>query len=221
MLAKDLISDIVPALRTSDTGLTALNWMEVFRVSHLPVVNNTELLGLISDVDIYDLNTAEEPIGNHNLSLAVISVKYDQHIYEVINLISKFKLSVVPVLDEHEKYIGLITLHDLLQNFAHLTAAQNPGGIIILEVNQNDYSVTEIANIIESNDAKILSLYITSPVDSVRLEITIKINRMDIASIIQTFNRYNYDIKASYLDDEELDDLFQSRFDLFMKYLSI
>ncbi|NOZ48122.1 MAG: CBS domain-containing protein [Chlorobi bacterium] len=221
MLAKDLISDVVPALKTSDSGLTALNWMEVFRISHLPIINNTKLLGLISDADIYDLNMANEPVGNHSLSLTCPSVKYNQHIYEVINLISKYKLTVVPVIDEDSKYMGLITLYDLLQNFAHLTATQNPGGIIILELNQNDYSLTQIANIIESNDTKILSLYITSPPDSNKMELTIKINKTDISSILQTFNRYNYSVKASYLDDEELNDLYKSRFDQFMRYLNI
>ena len=63
MLAEDLLSNVIPALKTSDTGLDALNWMEVFRVSHLPIVNNADFLGLISDSDIYDLNKAEEPLG--------------------------------------------------------------------------------------------------------------------------------------------------------------
>jgi len=61
MLAKELMSDIVPPLKTSDTGLQALSWMDVFRISHLPIVNNLEFLGLISDKDIYNLNMADEP----------------------------------------------------------------------------------------------------------------------------------------------------------------
>jgi hypothetical protein len=69
MLARDLISEVVPALKTSDTAQTALNWMEIFRVSHLPIVNENDYLGLISDSDIYDLNQPGEPIGNHSLSL--------------------------------------------------------------------------------------------------------------------------------------------------------
>ena len=81
MLAKDLISEVVPALKTSDTGLRALSWMEIFRISHLPIVNNKEFLGLISDTDIYDLNMANEPIGNHHLSLFSPFVTSDQHIY--------------------------------------------------------------------------------------------------------------------------------------------
>lgn len=92
MLAKFLISDIVPSLRTSDTGLKALNWMEVFRVSHLPIVNNEEFLGLISDTDIYDLNMADEPIGYHRLSLFRPYVLHEQHVYEVIEVLSRLKL---------------------------------------------------------------------------------------------------------------------------------
>ncbi len=69
MVANDLISEIIPSLKTSDTGQTALNWMEIFRISHLPIVNNQDFLGLISDTDIYDMNQPEEPIGNHELTL--------------------------------------------------------------------------------------------------------------------------------------------------------
>ncbi|NJK87660.1 MAG: CBS domain-containing protein, partial [Bacteroidales bacterium] len=95
MLAKDLISDVIPALRTSDTGQKALYWMDIFRISHLPIVNNEDFLGLISDKDIYDLNMSEEPIGNHNLSLFTAHAKQDQHIYEVMGLLAKLKLSVI------------------------------------------------------------------------------------------------------------------------------
>ncbi len=87
MLAKELISDIVTALKTSDTGTQALAWMEVFRIKHLPIVNQRDFLGLISDADIYDLNNADEPVGNHNLSLEKPYVREDQHIYEVIEVL--------------------------------------------------------------------------------------------------------------------------------------
>ncbi len=221
MLAKKLISDVVPALKTSDTGTKALNWMEIFRISHLPIVNNKDFLGLISDADIYDLNMADEPIGNHKLSLFSPYVEEKHHIYEVIKIVSNLKLSVVPVLDNKKRYLGLITLHDLVQNFANLMAVQNPGGIIVLELNINDYSLSEISQIVESNDAKILSLYVTSPSDSTKLNITLKINRTDLSSVIQTFNRYNYNIKASYMEDDVLDSMYQEHYELFMKYLSI
>jgi len=221
MLAIELISDVVPSIKTSDTGVKALNWMEIFRVSHLPIVNNKEFLGLISDTDIYDLNLADEPIGNHSLSLFSPYVTADQHIYEVIELIHRLNLTVVPVLDEHKNYLGLITSNDIIKYFAELAAVSNPGGIIVLELHQNDYSLTQIAQIVESNDAKILSLYIHSPKESVKLEVIIKVNRTDLSSVIQTFERFNYEIKASYMEDEELDSLYNNRYEEFMKYLSI
>ena len=220
MLAKDLMSDVVPALKTSDTGVQALSWMDIFRISHLPIVNNREFLGLISDKDIYNLNMVDEPIGNHYLSLFCPSVYQDQHIYEVIEVASRLKLSVVPVLDRSKNYLGLITINDLVEHFAELSALKHPGGILVLEVNEKDYSLTEISRIVEGNDAKILSLYISSPEDTTLMEVTLKINVIDLTSIIRTFERYEYTIKASYLKEDEAEQMYQDRFDLFIRYLN-
>ena len=221
MLAKDLISDVIPSLRTSDSGQKALYWMDIFRISHLPIVNNVDFLGLIADKDIYDHNMAEEPIGNHNLSLFSPFVFVDQHIYEVMELASELQLSVVPVLNPENHYKGVITLTDLLHYFADVSALRQPGGIIVLDLNANDYSMSEISQIIESNDAKILSSYITSPPNSTKMEVTLKINRKELTSIIETFVRYNYIIKASFMDENDLNSLYENRYDSFMKYLSI
>ena len=221
MLAKDLISDVVPALRTSDSGLKALSYMDIFRISHLPIVNNTEFLGLISEKDIYDLNMAEEPIGNHTLSLTRPYVVFNQHIYEVILLAAKLELTLIPVLDERNNYLGVITQIDLLKQFAELASVKQPGAIIVIELNSNDYSLSQIAQIIEGNDAKILSIYVSSPCDSTKLDVTIKINRNDLSSIMQTFNRYNYLIKASYMENDSLSNLLDDRYEMFMRYLSV
>ena len=221
MLAKDLLSDVVPALKTSDTGLRALSWMEIFRISHLPIVNNQEFLGLISDTDIYDLNMADEPIGNHKLSLFSPYVVYDQHIYDVMKLVAENRLTVVPVLNEKKQYLGLITMNELLYHFAKMSALKDPGGLIVLELNQNDYSLTHIAQIVEGNDAKILSAYVSSPDQSTKLEVTLKINRTDLTSIVQTLNRYNYNIKASYMEDQNMDSFYSNRYESFMRFLNI
>lgn len=220
MLAKNLISDVIPTLLTSDTGAKALQWMDIFRISHLPIVNNNDFLGLISDSDIYDLNKADEPVENHKLSLIRPFVHEDQHIFEVIALLSELKLTVVPVLDQREKYIGLITVNDLLLYFSDLAAMKQPGSIIVLELNERDYSLPEISQIVESNHAKILSLYISSPKESTKLELTIKINKTDITSIIQTFERYDYMIKASFLKQDVTETLYEERLQSFLRYLN-
>jgi len=221
MLAKDLISDVVPVLLTSDTGMKALTWMEILRISHLPIVNNSELLGLISDTDIYNQNEPEEAIGSHPLSLIRPYVYSHQHIYEVISLVSSLNLSVIPVLNEQNHYIGCISLQDLLSYFGKLAAASEPGAIIILELNVHDYVLTEIAQIVESNESKILSLYVSTFKNSTKLDLTLKLNTSNLTSIIQTFERYNYTIKASFMEDEALDHFYNERFESFMNYLDI
>jgi CBS domain-containing protein len=221
MVAKDLISEVIPALKTSDLGQTALNWMEIFRISHLPIVNNQDFLGLISDADIYDMNQASEPIGNHYLTLIKPYVHAEQHIFEVIGLASKLKLSVVPVLDSNNHYKGVITTNDLIRYIASTSSMDQPGGIIVLELVERDYSLTQLAQIVESNNVKILSMYITSRPDSTKLEVTIKVNTNDLGSVIRTFERYNYEVKTWVSTDDSMENLYSERFDLLMKYLNM
>jgi CBS domain-containing protein len=220
MLAKELIKDLIPPLKTSDTGLKALNWMEEFKVKHLPIVNKEDFLGLISEEDILSLNTPEEPLGNHALSLIRPFVTEDQHVYEVIKLITKLRLTLVPVLSNRDLFLGVITIPDLMDAIAELTAVNNPGGIIVLELNVNDYSLSEIAQIVESDDAKILSLYVSPQANSTKIEVTIKLNKVDVTRILASFNRYEYNVKASYHESEFNEDM-QDRFDSFMNYLNI
>ena len=221
MVAKDLISEIIPPLRTSDSGQTALNWMEIFRISHLPIVNNHDFLGLISDTIIFDMNQPEEPIGNHSLTLIKPFVTVDQHLFEVIGLASRLKLTVVPVLDKKNHYKGVITTNDLIRYIAGISSMDQPGGIIVIEVVDRDYSLSQIAQIVESNNMRILSMYITSPPESTRLEVTIKVNTYDLTSVIRTFERYNYEVKTWVTTDDSMDHFYSERFDLLMKYLNI
>jgi Mg/Co/Ni transporter MgtE len=220
MLARELISDVVTALKTSDSGTLALSWMEVFRLKHLPIVNHREFLGLISDADIYDLNDPDEPVGNHNLSLQKPYVNDYQHIYEVIELMSRMELTLVPVLNAEKQYLGAITQEDLTRRFAHLSAMQQPGGIIELEMNQIDYSLSEISQIVEGNNGRILSLYVAASDDQSKLRVTLKVNLTDLVSVLETFNRYAYTVVSSHLNEEDLDEFYQERFDSFLKYLN-
>ncbi len=220
MIAKDLISDTIMPLQTSDTGIVALNWMEEFKVSHLPIVNNADFLGLISENDIYTLNSYEEPLGNHSLSLSNPYVTENQHVYDIIRQVYEQKLTLIPVVDEKNHYLGSITLQCLTKYFARLAAVDNPGGIIVLEMGIRDFVLSEIARIVESNDAIILSLYVMNLPDSTKMQVTIKVNKMDIAPIIATFNRFNYDIKASFFQ-KEYDQTLNDRYDSLMRFLDI
>ena len=221
MIAKQLISEIIQPLKTSNTGTEALNWMNFFKVRHLPIVNNVSFLGLISEDDIFDLNITNEPIGNHKLSLSKSYVYDYEHIYIALKIINENNLTILPVLDKDKNYLGVISSYDIIKYFSDLSNVSREGGIIILEVNQNDYSLVEISNIIEANNAKILSFYVKSIPEEAILELTIKINITDISAITQTFNRYNYKIKSTYLDEDITQEMYNERYEEFLKYLNI
>jgi acetoin utilization protein AcuB len=221
MIAQNLLSEVVPPLRLTDSGQKALNWMEIFRISHLPVVDGKRLVGLISDKIIYDLNIIDKPLGDYSDHLLSPHIYINQHIYEVFNVISALKLSAVPVLDLYNQYCGIITVFDLAQKFADLVAVREPGGVIVLELNSIDYSLSQIAQIVEGNDAKILSFYISPVVESKRMTVTLKINIVDLSAIIQTFVRYDYNIIAVYMDDSIINSMYDDRLDQLMKFMNI
>lgn len=220
MIAKQLITDGILPLKTSDTGRTALSWMEDFKVMHLPIVNNEGFLGLVSELDIYSYNDFDEALGNHALSLVKPFVNEYQHIYDVLRIMQQNHLTLVPVVDDHEKYLGSVTLQSLLEYFAESLSITEPGGVIVLEMSLNDFVLSEIARIVESNDTKILSFFIHSDKDSTKIEVTLKLNRKEIAPIIQTFTRFNYNILASFSENDDVEDL-RDRFDSLMNYLNI
>ncbi len=220
MKALELISEEIPPLTHTDTGEKALRWMDEFKVSHLPVLKNGNFVGVISESDILDKLNLEDTLDKLFDHLPSPYVFENAHIYEVLAKISEHKLSVLPVLDAEEKYLGCTSIHHLITLIANTGSIKESGGIIVLEVNEIDYSMAQIAQIVEGNNAKILSSYIMSPSDSSKLEVTLKINKIELGSIIRTFERYDYVIKASFQKSEGDDDV-QFRYDALMNYLNL
>jgi CBS domain-containing protein len=220
LTAQDLITDGILPLKTSDTGKTALSWMEDYKLSHLPIVNNEEFLWLISEMDIYALNDFDAPLGNHTLSLKNPFVYTYQPVLDVLKQVNALDLTLIPVLDEKQRYTGSITLQKLLTKTAEMLSLDNPGGLLFLEMSINDYSLTEIANIVESNDVKILSSVVINQPESTRVNVVLKLNTPEIQRVIQTFERYNYMVKA-VIDDKYNEDNLRENYDSLMKYLNI
>ncbi|HKK75555.1 MAG TPA: CBS domain-containing protein [Saprospiraceae bacterium] len=219
MVAESLISTELIPLQTSDFGATALEMMSEFYVRHLPIVNNTQLLGLISEDDIleYDVN---EAIGSYSLSLARPYVYRGEHLYEVMRILAEKRLTVIPVVDKEHNYMGVVTLDDLLQYFSGNYSFREPGSIIVLTMSNRDYSLAEIARIVESENARILSAFVTSQPNSPIIDVTLKLNKQHTQNIIATFLRFDYQVKASFNEVEYLDSL-QERYDSLMSYLNV
>ncbi|NBR14774.1 MAG: CBS domain-containing protein [Flavobacteriales bacterium] len=220
MRAIDLITEEIPPLIHTDTGEKAINWMDEFKVSHLPVLKNGNFVGVVSESDILDhldLNQTLDGLFQH---LPRPYVKSEAHIYEVLAKMSEFKLSVLPILDEQEHYLGCTSIYKLMTELANTGSIKDAGGILVLEVNSLDYSMAQIAQIVESNNARILSSYILSDSDSSKLDVTLKINQLELTSIIRTFERYDYVVKASFqfgIGDEDMN----WRYDALMNFLKL
>ena len=219
MIVETLLSNVIIPLRTSDTGEEALSMMNDFYIRHLPIVNNQQLLGLISEDDILN-HDVKEAVGSYSLSLRHPYVNLHDHIYEVMRVLAEFNLTVIPVVDDEDNYAGLITMEDLLRYFAQTGSFQEPGSIVVLEIPKRDYSLAEIARIVESENAIILSAFVTSSVDSAKADVTIKINRQSIQNILASFRRFEYQVKASFNETKFLDTL-KERFDSLMSYLNV
>ena len=219
MNAIDLITYEIPPLVHTDTGEKALAWMDEFKVSHLPVLKNGNFVGLVSETHILDKMNVNDNLDVLFQHLPRPFVFSNAHLFEILSKISEFQISVIPILDENEKYLGCSSIFELMTSIANTSSIKEIGGILILEVNELDYSMAQIGQIVESNDAKILSSTILSDASSTKLDITLKINQEDLTSIIRTFERYDYLVKASYQNGVGADDL-QWRYDALMNYLN-
>lgn len=221
MIASSLLSNVVPVLKKDDTCAQALGWMDLFRVSHLPVLEGETYVGLLSDEIMYTHGSIHDTIGMLDIPREMTFVYEDVHMYDVIGVASSRLLSVVPVLNRKEVYQGSILLTDILHNIDKLLCIDDPGGIIVLEVNKIDYSLAEVAQIVEYNEAKVLSCYVTCMPDSNKVEITLKVNTARIEPILDTFIRYRYVIKNTFVSGEDINEEMRDRYGQLLKFMEM
>lgn len=220
MVAKQIMSSLIPPIKMTDTGEKALNWMMDFHVRHLPVVDEGRYMGLISEDEVLDYSNAEVAVAEHPITKQHTSVDEYEHIYEIIKTAVRFQLSIIPVIDDSENLLGVVTLEDLLTHFAKSASLAEPGSVLVLEVTRRNYSLAEIARLAEYEQATILSSNILSQADSINLEVTLKFNTREVSRLVATYERFNYTVKASYQESDYMEDL-KERYDSLMSYLNV
>ena len=221
MIAEELINHMLPPLKLTDDASRAVAWMEEFRCGQLPVVENEKFLGFISEENVLEHNDLIAKINNFDLIGTNCFVGVDAHFYEVLKVAGDHKLQMVAVLNDLAQYSGVITVADIMASFAQTAAIQMAGGILVLSMDLVDYSLAEIARLVEENNTKILSsTMVEDPLDKGKIKLTIKLNQEDLSRVAATLERFGYRIIARYQTNHNTDPD-KDRLDMLMRYLNI
>jgi len=147
-------------LHPDDTVSQALTIMHINYVKHLPVVQNNKLLGIASEEFLLRLEQ-DEPISKIELVDSRIHARAEEHIFEIFSKIVEHKLTSIPVVDINDNYIGLISQEDLIKHYANSFSIREPGSLLVLEVNKRSYTLSEMARIVELENASIICSFIS------------------------------------------------------------
>lgn len=215
----DLINDMIPPLKLTDDAAKALVWMEELRLHSLPVVKDRKFQGFLTEDIIIDENDVNQRIENFELTGKDCYIQSFQHIYDGVKKATDNKLDLVAIVDEDLDYKGVIILSDALSVFSQSATIQSQGGVLVLSINQIDYSLSEISRLIESNNAQILGSSMNiDPDNPTKFRLTLKLNKEDLTHIIATMERFGYKVAAKYQEVKGISNE-KERLDILMRYL--
>lgn len=212
-----IINDILPFESTA----LIKNVQKAFNhltYSHIPIKKNGVFVGCLSETDAHSFEE-EKKVVDYQFALEVFFVKQNTNWLDILEFFAINNSNIMPVLGQNNEYLGYYELNDIIGLFNNTPFLNEVGGIIVVEKGIRDYSFSEICQIVESNDTKILGLFI-SKIEQDIVEVTIKIGHSGMSAIAQTFRRYNYNVVSSHDEDSFIEDL-KDRSNYLDKYLNI
>ena len=220
MLTAELLNHNIPQLQLQDGISKALQLINDYRVTHLPVVADNVYLGMIGEDDLLDIKDGKGSIEFLQEHFIPCSVKENEHFLNAVKCCNQFETTIVPVINEEKEFVGVITVTDLLKALGNFSGANEIGGIIVMEMERSQFAISEISRIVESNDATVLHLNTTVQPDTGLLTVSLHLNKKEIAAIVSAFERYDYDI-IYYFGDEKFENEIHSNYRHLMSYLDI
>ena len=220
MNSGQILSDTYFAIDPAHTVSHALARMAEYRLLHLPVVKEHIFLGMVSYESLAGIKDRNVEIAAADLSYMQVHIYEHQHVYDALLFFQLYRLDILPVLDKQYTYLGAITQYELIGAMGSSMSMQEPGAIIVLEMNKRDNALSQIARIVESNDAQVLNSAVRMFPDSSQMEVAIKVNKADISAIVATFLRFDYVVKATFNDDNS-GDTSRDRYEQLMNYINM
>lgn len=216
-LREYIINDIKP-LQVTDSISGVQQLFNQLTYSHIPIKKDKIYVGCMSENDAHCFDS-NKSITDYLYVLEGFFVRKQTLWLDVLEAFAQNDSNIMPVLDDKNNYIGYYELNDIISLFNDTPFFSEPGGIIIVEKGYNDYSFSEISQIVESNNAKLLGAFISKTENDV-VQITLKVGNAGLNEIIQSFRRYSYNIVSGHEDDSFLKNL-KERSDYLDKYLNL
>lgn len=220
MLAQELTNNLLPQLQLTDTVSKALQLMNDFKMTHLPVVAEDKYLGMISEDDLIDEENKKIAIEFFQNDFIPASVTFNKHFLNAVTVSNQYRTNVIPVVNETNEFIGTIAGQELLLALGNFSGANETGAVIVLEMERSRFSISEISRIVESDGAVILHLNITIKPDTALMQVTIHLNKREIAVIIAAFERYEYSV-SFYSGEQLFENEIDNNYRHLMNYLDI
>ncbi|MGB1042323.1 MAG: CBS domain-containing protein [Tenacibaculum sp.] len=219
MNVNDFILKEIKELTLKDTVKSAQKTCKNLPITHIPIVENGKLIGCLPESDILTIENKDDLLSEYSYLLDHFHTNEKATLLDLIVLFADNDCNLIPVLNKEMNYIGYYELSDILDAFADSPFLHNESDTLIVEKKKDDYSMSEVAQIIETNNGKLLGLYISSK-NQENIEITLKIISEEVNEIIQTFRRYNYNVITQHEDDFYLEEL-KDRASYLRRYLDM
>lgn len=220
MLNKDIISASIPSLHLNDPVAQALDLMADFHVTHLPVVVEDKLAGLVAEEDLLNIEDDDTRLAQLQPVFSRFAAHADSPFFEAVQIVNEFGLTLIPVVTKEGEYAGSIIATDLLKQLSKITGINDAGGVIILEMEKVSFSFSELSKLVETNDAQIIQLNTFVDAHSGNFFVVLRINKLEISDIVATFQRYEYQVKY-YFGEELYENELRNNYDHLMNYLNI
>ena len=220
MLTREFISPSLPVLHLHDKIFDALQMMNDCHVSHLAVDEDGKYVGLVNEEGLMQAEDDTIEIKEIRENLPGFFILENDHFLKALQLAVENRLSVVPVINENKELLGVVSYRELLKQASEFMNVKDPGGLIVLEMENNNYSFSEISRLVETNDAQITQLNTYTDPQTGLMQVTIKVNKTEISDIVATFQRYEYNVKY-YFGEELYENELRSNYDNLMNYLKL
>lgn len=219
MLANLLIKTTYPTINNNDNALLGLQLMEDYDISNLVVLNENDFIGIVNKDDLLDVDGSIKIVALQE-NFKNTCVQEDEHFSSVVKKAVENNIDIVPIINIQKEYLGCVHIKDVLTFLNHFIGNDEPGGIIVMEMDKRNFSFGEISRLVETNDAYLTQLNTNVDVETGLLLATIKINKKEISDIVATFQRYDYNV-VYYFGDEQYANELKDNYNHLMAYLNI